>query len=792
MRRIINLCIIGLLAFNVNAQNVNIVQRSRVPYPGTSNIWGYVDTTGKEYALVGANDRLSIVNVTNPDAPVKRFSVPGPNSAWREIRTWGKYAYVTTEGGGGLTIVNLSKLPDTISYKQYTGNGAMAGHLNAIHALHIDNGKLYLYGGDYQQGKAKVFSLSDPWNPNYLGTVSNRYVHDGFVKNDTMYTCQVYDGLLEIIDVRNPLAPVVLASQVTPKQFTHNSWMSSNNKVIYTTDEVTGSWVTAYDITDLSNIKELDRYRHNNSGSIGHNTYILNNPSVTGAGTDYLWTSYYTDGITLVDASRPDNLVEVGNFDSSPTHSGDGFNGAWGVYAYLPSGNVLISDIELGMYVVTPTYKKACFLEGTVKDASTNISLAGANISVLNKSVLDGVTNTNGIYKNGTVDSGTYTLHVSYAGYLAQDVTVVLENGVVTPLNVLLVKRPNFTFTTTIKDSANNPIANAQVKITNAEFTHELSTDGSGNISIPSFYAGNYAMYIGKFGYRTMYIDSIYYMSTNDIPLINLAKGYYDDFIFDYQWTTTSTASTGSWVRDKPIRTTLNGTICNPDADFNRDFGDLCFVTGNAVGNVTSNDVDGGVVVLRSPVMDLTTYINPYINYERWFSNIATSGTANDTLTISISNGSQNAVLEQQIGTITDRGKWVAKSFRVKDYISLTNNMKLVVRTGDLTGSDHIVEAAIDVFTVSDSLATGISNNSNTIFAKAFPNPSSAAVQVSYSFTTANEGNINVYDILGNKVFTKELKEASGVITINVENKGLYFIRIESNNEQKVIKFTKQ
>ena len=90
MKKLIQFCIIGLIAVNAQAQNVNIVQRSRVPYPGTSNIWGYVDTTGKEYALVGANDRLSIVDITNPDAPVKRFSVLGPNSMWREIRTWGK------------------------------------------------------------------------------------------------------------------------------------------------------------------------------------------------------------------------------------------------------------------------------------------------------------------------------------------------------------------------------------------------------------------------------------------------------------------------------------------------------------------------------------------------------------------------------------------------------------------------------------------------------------------------------------------------------------------------------
>ncbi len=791
MKRIINFCIVSLIVISANAQNVNIVQRSRVPYPGTSNIWGYVDTTGKEYALVGANDRLSIVDVTNPDAPVKKFSVLGPNSAWREIRTWGKYAYVTTEGGGGVTIVNLSRLPDTISFKNYTGDAAILNQLNAIHALHIDNGKLYLYGGGLQQGKAKVFSLADPWNPHYLGTVSNRYVHDGFVRNDTLYTCQIYDGLLEIIDARNPALPVVIASQVTPKQFTHNSWMSTNRKVIYTTDEVSGSWVTAYDITDFQNIKELDRYRHNNSGSIGHNTYVLNNATVTGSATDFLWTSYYRDGITLVDASRPDNLVEVANFDSSPSMSGDGFNGAWGVYPYLPSGNVVISDIELGLYVVTPTYKRACFLEGVVKDALTNIAIAGASITVAGKPILDGVTGLTGAYKNGTVDTGTYVVHVSYPGYIAQDITVQLANGVVTPLNVSLSKRVNFAFSTQIKDSANNALANAHIIIKNAEFTYESTSDAGGNVDFPIFYAGKYAMYVGAFGYKTIFVDSTDYLTVNDIPKVILAKGYYDDFLFDYSWTATSTASTGEWVKAKPIRTTLNNTICNPDFDIVGDFGDQCYVTGNSTGNVTTADIDGGIVVLRSPAMDLTTYTNPYINYNRWFSNIATAGTANDTLTISLTNGTQTAILEQQIGTIADRGKWVAKTHRVKDYMLPTNNMKLIVKAGDY-GTDNIVEAGLDLFSVTDSLASGISNKINSVFAKAYPNPSNAAVQVSYSFSKSNEGKLKVYDVLGNVVFTKDLKESHGIVNINVENKGIYFIRIESNNEQQVIKFTKQ
>jgi choice-of-anchor B domain-containing protein len=792
MKRILNLYVLAILALSTQAQNVNIVQRSRVPYPGTSNIWGHVDTTGKEYALVGANNQLSIVDVTNPDVPVKRFAVSGPNSAWREIRTWGKYAYVTTEGGGGLTIVDMRFLPDTIYHKQYKGNGAINGQLDAIHALHIDNGKLYLYGGDLQSGKAKIFSLSDPWNPNYLGTVSDDYVHDGYVKNDTLYSCQIYDGVMEIIDARNPAAPVIIASQVTPKQFTHNSWMSTNGKVMYTTDEVQGSWVAAYDITDLQNIRELDRYIHNSSGSIGHNTYVLNSASITGHPTDFLWTSYYTDGITLVDAARPDNLVEIGNFDSSPNFSGNGFHGAWGVYPYLPSGNILISDIERGMLVVTPTYKRACYLEGIITDAITNLPIAGATITVLGKSSLNGTTNLSGVYKNGTVDSGTYVVEIASQGYITKTVNLVLQPGQVTSLSFALGKQVNFPFNTIVKDSTGTALANVNVLIRNSQYTYETTTNGNGVIDFPVFYAGKYAMYIGKFGYKTEFVDSTDYLTVNDIPNLVLAKGYEDDFFFDFNWQVVSTATTGNWEKAKPIRTSLNGVIVNPDADAAGDLGDECYVTGNRQGNVTFDDIDGGVEVLTSPVMDLTSYANPYINYQRWFTNVTGSGTPNDTFRVSVSNGAQTAMLEESVGNNADKGKWISRSYRVTDFLPLTNNMKLIIRASDLSGSDHITEAAFDKFFVSDSLLSGVNTKQNNVYASVYPNPTSGKIQVSYSIKNVNTGTLKVYDILGNTVFEKELTDSYGVLNIQLENKGMYFVRIESAQEQKVIKVVKQ
>ena len=773
------------------AQNLNIIQQSQKPYAGTSNIWGYVDTLNNEYALVGASNGLSIVDVSKANTPVEKFFIPGPNSIWREIRSWGKYAYVTTEGGGGVTIVDMRFLPDTVFYRQYTGDGVMTNHIDEIHALHIDNGKLYLYGGNYQSGKAKMFSLADPWNPQYLGTVSNRYVHDGFVKNDTLYSCQIYDGLLEIIDATNPSNPVVINSQITPLQFTHNSWMSTNKKVVYTTDEVSGSYVTAYDISDLNNIKELDRYRHNNSGSIGHNTYILNNSTVTGTNTDWLWTSYYTDGITLVDASRPDNLVEVGYYDSSPNFTGGNFHGAWGVYPYLPSGNVLISDMENGLHVVKPTYKRACFLEGTVKDAQTQALLVGAEIKVLNKAELNSTSSNLGTFKTGTVDTGTYVVEITHPGYEKRVLNnVVLQNGLVTTLNIELSNLPFLELTMQVKDEQNAAITDADVLFENASYKFEYKTNSTGTVKIPIFYLGKYNIYIGKFGYYTLRYDSLSIFDPSQIPSVVLKKGYQDDFMFTNSWLNTSTATAGDWVRAIPIKTSVGGVTANPDKDVATDNGSYCFVTGNATGSVTTADIDNGTVELYSPSMNLSTYINPYISFSRWFSNLSSSSTPDDTFSVYISNGAQLALIDQVIGNnVAERGKWVNKKIRVLDYIPLGSNMKIKVKASDLPGSDQITEAGFDDMYVSDSSALGLDNQTKNIFLNVFPNPSNGEIQIHYHLVnTLKNAKVEIIDMQGRKLDEQAILNNTDHMNYKFEHAGLYLVRIINGDKTNLLK----
>ena len=102
--------IISNYTYTQNNLNLNLLGTYEWNSTEGSDIWGWADPNGNEYALVGLNDGFSVVDVTNPTNPVEMFYIADLNSTWRDIKTWGNYAYVTTEADAGLLIVDLSDI----------------------------------------------------------------------------------------------------------------------------------------------------------------------------------------------------------------------------------------------------------------------------------------------------------------------------------------------------------------------------------------------------------------------------------------------------------------------------------------------------------------------------------------------------------------------------------------------------------------------------------------------------------------------------------------------------------
>ena len=445
MRNILTLLslVIGLSAFGQSAFNMTL--EGSLSYQNECNdIWGWTDpNSGIEYALVGTTAGVSIVDVSDATNPTKKQFVQGPYGIWRDLKTWGNYAFVThdmtfgwnTAPDQGLLIINLDSILGTPTYKAWNAviplaNGS-SDTLKTAHNLWIDEqGKCYVFGANVSQGGALIFDLAtDPWNPTYLGMYDQYYLHDGMVRGDTLWGSAVYAGKFVVVDVDKPDSTYLLGSKGTPGSVTHNTWVSDDNTVLFATDEIGAAYLTAYDVTDMANLTELDRIQTSlGTGVIPHNAHVYG---------QWVVTSYYTAGVQIVDAKFPEVLVEVGYYDTSPYANG-GFYGNWGAYPYFESELVVCSDIEQGLFCLEPTYVEASRVHVEVYDSLTGAPLSNASV-VFQDAGLNGVTNIDGWSDHGTPLHSMDTIVVSKPGYAAVSTTYQWLEGEFDTLRVGLI-----------------------------------------------------------------------------------------------------------------------------------------------------------------------------------------------------------------------------------------------------------------------------------------------------------------------------------------------------------------
>ncbi|GAB4500249.1 MAG: hypothetical protein OHK0019_38390 [Saprospiraceae bacterium] len=788
-----------LAASSVFGQNFNLQLRSSLEYPGQTlaNICGYTQG-GREYALLGASNGMVIVDITNPANPVNIVQIPGPegtpnfSSLWKEIKVYQNYAYLTTEAGGGLQIIDLSNLPSpNLNYHSYTGDGAIAGQLDDIHALHIDTKKgfVYLYGGNLLGGAAKVLDLNtDPYNPTYVGTFDALgYIHDGFAENDTLYACHIYSGLLSIVDMSDKQNPVLLGTVQTPGKFTHNSWLTNDRKHILTTDEATPSFVTAYDISDPENIQEVDRFSTNDgNGSIGHNTHVLN---------DWAVTSWYTDGVAILDAHRPENLVITALYDTW-AGTGPDFDGCWGVFPFFPSGTVVASNIPFEggngkLFVLTPSYVRACYLEGSVKNGCTGLPLSGATIEVNSGNQwVNTTTGNNGQFKTGQTETGNYVVTVSKPGFQSQTFTVNFVPGEVIELDVTLELENALNIVGTVVDaSTQTPLPNAPVVLLGDGISYNLQTNASGQFTLDCVPSGNYTAITNAWGYLPGFVN----FNENGDVKIELEKGYYDDFSFNLGWATSSNgASTGFWERGEPKGTSSQNEFVNPEFDVDTDAGDECYVTGNSGTDIANDDVDGGSVTLTSPTMKLAGYSDAVLTFWYWFYNGGGQGTPpNDKLEARVTNGNQTVTLFTENTSASD---WrFSGEIHLKDYIAFSDNMQVQFVTAD-DQPGHLVEAAIDVFRVVPGAVLSAPGIDVSASLQVMPNPSATDFAIRYDWPTAQNLTLEVHNALGQLVNMQQLGAKTGTLICgNNWPTGVYIATLRDNERQSVpVRLVKQ
>ena len=335
-----------------------------------SDMWGYVSPTGREYALIGLQNSFSFVEVTDPANPVIVEQIIGPESCWRDIKVYRDYAYgVADSTGEGIYIYDLTGIDDGVVTLATISQVDGFGDSHNI-AVNTDSG--FLYPGisnitPFGWGLVAI-DLNDPLNPQLTGEPwfdGGIRVHDAQI---VTYTEGPYAGreiafcfterpssgdAIWIVDVTDKFNMFTVASVDYPTAaYSHQGWLSDDRRYLFADDEldevdglVPTTTTYVIDVQDLDNPKLVKTFTNGNTSS-DHNLMVR------GA---LLYEANYASGLRVFNISSIDDITEVGFFDTYPENddaaAGSDGTGAWQVYTQMPSGIVLVSDRNRGLFI---------------------------------------------------------------------------------------------------------------------------------------------------------------------------------------------------------------------------------------------------------------------------------------------------------------------------------------------------------------------------------------------------------------------------------------------------------
>ncbi len=355
-----------LAAVSLRAQDLSlelVYHWANPALPGSSvfanvynECWGFA-RDGREYAVIGTTWGTHFFDVTDPAAVVQVDSVKGaffgPGVIHRDYHDYDGYLYAVCDEGAGtstLQIIDLRGLPDSV-HVVYDGRD----HFSTAHNIFIDTAqaKLYAFLVGFAPGFSSVamYDLEpDPTDPQLVKLYNDgSSVHDGYVENGIAYLNDGFNGRLLVTDWNGVSLggddPVVLGSlDAYPDQgYNHSGWLHEDGEIYVFADENPGLRMKVVDVSDPTDITVLATF---NSGvdpmSMPHNQIFLG---------DYVFTAHYHDGLYIHDLSDPANPAYVTHYKTYELDDHSSYRGAWGVYPYLPSGMVIVSDMQYGLFV---------------------------------------------------------------------------------------------------------------------------------------------------------------------------------------------------------------------------------------------------------------------------------------------------------------------------------------------------------------------------------------------------------------------------------------------------------
>lgn len=236
------------------------------------------------------------------------------------------------------------------------------------HTIWIDNDKMYIGSTTYTAGggfsSMNVYSLANPTAPVLLRSLNQdvsfiNHVHDMYVRNDTIYASCGYQGLFvfRYNALSNIFEQLGSFSNYSGGSYNHSSFLTADGKHLVFADEVPAAQpLRMVDVQNLSNIQQLSSWIPH-AQTTPHNPYVI--------GNTWAVVSCYQDGLYIYDISQPNNIHTAGYFDTyyqggfnTGDYSGGTYRGNWGAYPYLPSGIIIATDMQNGIFILdaVPAY----------------------------------------------------------------------------------------------------------------------------------------------------------------------------------------------------------------------------------------------------------------------------------------------------------------------------------------------------------------------------------------------------------------------------------------------------
>lgn len=363
-------CVNGSAAgFPCNAVHL----RKRVPLSllggaAGNDIWGWTDPqNGMEYALVGLSNGVAFVRLADPDNPVVvgHMATATTSSSWRDIKVAQNHAYVVADNAGnhGMQVFDLTRLRGAASGQSFLADTTYGDFAHAHNiAINEQTNFAYAVGTNTCAGGLHMIDISAPQNPVFAGChAADGDTHDA--------QCVTYAGPdiehrgkeicfdsnenhVAIVDVSTKSSTVRLSRFGYPNVgFVHQGWLSEDQRFLFVGDEFDEQQFRFNTRTLVFDVGDLDApvflYGHQASTtSVDHNMYVRGSR---------LYQANYSAGLRVLTFTNlmTDTLVTQGSFDTRPEDDSATFNGAWSVYPYFPSGVIVVSDIQRGLFVLS-------------------------------------------------------------------------------------------------------------------------------------------------------------------------------------------------------------------------------------------------------------------------------------------------------------------------------------------------------------------------------------------------------------------------------------------------------